>query len=150
MLSDALKEYGAGEKAVPENILRVLTYGCVSARHAGMFIAFIKQIKNKDLLSDIIKGNAKFPSDPADRDVLYFIAQSFRARLLLELPRDKQDLDRTTQQLTHRAKAMIKDLSHINLEIAQMVVSSDEDKVLPEWFMVEIVRDLPRLVKNGG
>ncbi|MBP0979019.1 MAG: MoxR family ATPase, partial [Oscillospiraceae bacterium] len=78
------------------------------------------------------------------------IAQSFRARLLLELPRDKQDLDRTTQQLTHRAKAMIKDLSHINLEIAQMVVSSDEDKVLPEWFMVEIVRDLPRLVKNGG
>ena len=150
MLSDALKEYGAGEKAVPENILRVLTYGCVSARHAGMFIAFIKQIKNKDLLSDIIKGNAKFPSDPADRDVLYFTAQSFRARLLLELPRDKQDLDRTTQQLTHRAKALLKDLSHINLEIAQMVVSSDEDKVLPEWFMVEIVRDLPRLVKNGG
>ena len=68
----------------------------------------------------------------------------------LELPRDKQDLDRTTQQLTHRAKALIKDLSHINLEIAQMVVSSDDDKVLPEWFMVEIVRDLPRLVKKGG
>lgn len=150
MLSDALKEYGAGEKTVPENILRVLAYGCISARHAGMFIAFIKQIKNKDLLSEIIKGNAKFPSDPADRDVLYFTAQSFRARLLLELPRDKQDLDRTTQQLTHRAKALIKDLSHINLEIAQMVVSSDDDKVLPEWFMVEIVRDLPRLVKNGG
>jgi len=42
----------------------------------------------------------------------------------------------------------MRDLAHINLEIAQMVVSSDEDKVLPEWFMLEIVRDLPRLVSR--
>ena len=44
--------------------------------------------------------------------------------------------------------SLIKDLSHLNLELAQMVVSSDDGKVLPEWFMLEIVRDLPRLVKN--
>lgn len=147
MLSDALKEYGAGEKEVPESILKVIAYGSVSASHAGMFLAFLKQLGNKNLLNDIIKGEARFPSDPSERDVLYYIAQSFRAKLLMELPVEKKNLNRNTQTLTHRAKALIKDLSHINLEIAQMVVSSDDDKVLPEWFMIEVVRDLPRLVK---
>ncbi len=150
MLSDALKEYGAGEKELPESILRVLAYGSVSASHAGMFLAFIKQIGNKNLLNEIIKGDAKFPSKPSERDVLYFVAQSFRAKLLKELPENKRNLDSSTQQLTYRAKAMIKDLAHINLEIAQMVVSSQDDKVLPEWFMIEIVRDLPRLIKDKG
>lgn len=126
----------------------MLAYGSVSARHAGQFLAFAKQLSNKNLLSDIIKGDARFPSDPGERDVLYFIAQSFRAKLLMELPKNKQQLDHTTQQLTHRAKALIKELSHINLEIAQMVVSSEDDKTLPEWFMIEIIRDLPRLIKN--
>ena len=148
MLSDALKAYGAGEKDVPESILRVLTFGSVSANHAGLFLAFVKNLSNKNLLSQIIKGDARFPSDPKDRDVLYFVAQSFRAKLLMELPNDKQKMDKNAQFLTHRAKALIKDLSHINLELAQMIVSSDEGKVLPEWFMVEIGRDLPRLIQN--
>lgn len=148
MLSDALKEYGAGEKDLPENILRVLAYGSISASHAGMFLAFVKNIGNKDLLNKIIKGDAIFPSDPKDRDVLYFVSQSLRAKLLMELPENKQKMDKNTQYLTHRTKALIKDLSHINLELAQMIVSSDDGKVLPEWFMVEIVRDLPRLIKN--
>jgi len=148
MLSDALKEYGAGEKNIPESIIRVLAYGSVSSKHAGQFIAFVKQAGNRNLLNEIIRGDARFPSDPSQRDVLYFVAQSFRSKLLMELPKDKQKLNSNTQQLTHRAKAMIKDLSHISLEIAQMVVSSDDDKVLPEWFMLEIIRDLPRLIKR--
>lgn len=148
MFSDALKEYGAGEKEVSEKILRVLAYGSVSSSHAGMFLAFVKQLGNKNLLNEIIKGEARFPSAPEERDVLYFVAQSFRAKLLLELPEDKQSISRSAQELAHRAKAMIKDLSHLNLELAQMVVSSDDGKVLPEWFMVKIVRDLPRLIKN--
>ncbi len=148
MLSDALKEYGTGEKEIPEKILKVLAHGSVSASHAGLFLAFTKQLGNKNLLSRIIKGDAKWPSDPADRDVLYFVSQSFRAKLLMELPEDKRKMDKNTQFLTHRAKALIKDLSHINLELAQMIVSSDEGKVLPEWFMIEIVRDLPRLIQN--
>lgn len=148
MLSDALREYGAGEKELPEKLLKVLAYGSVSSAHAGMFLAFVKQIHNKNLLSEIIKGNARWPSAPDERDVLYFVAQSFRAKLLMELPSDKQAIDKNTQLLTHRAKAMIKDLSHINIELAQMIVSSDGGDVLPEWFMVEIVRDLPRLIKN--
>ena len=47
-----------------------------------------------------------------------------------------------------RAKAMIKELSAINFEIAQMVVASDDDSALPEWFMLEVIRDLPRLVNK--
>ncbi len=39
-------------------------------------------------------------------------------------------------------------MSSVLFEIAQMVISADEDKVLPEWFMLEIVRDLPRLAEG--
>lgn len=143
MLSDALKEYGSH---IPEDMLRVLAYGSVSPSHAGMFLAFTKQLSNKFMLSDILKGDVKWPSAPEERDVLYFLAQSFRGRLLKELPESKQKMNRESQWLAHRAKSLIKELSIINYEIAQMVVSSEENQVLPTWFMVEIVRDLPRLV----
>ncbi len=150
MLSDALREYGAGEKELPESVLRVLAYGTVSAAHAGMFLAYTRQLGNKNLLNEIIKGDSRWPSAPEQRDVLYFTAQSFRARLLAELPESKQKLNKETQFLVHRAKALLKDLSAINHEIAQMVVSGDEGRVLPDWFMVEIVRDLPRLADTRG
>ncbi len=148
MLSDALKEYGAGSREISEEMLRVITYGCVSASHGGMFLAFTKQLGNTHLLSDIIKGEARWPSKPEERDVLYFLAQSFRGRLLHDLPQDKQQLGKEGQFLAHRAKALMKDLSAVSYEIAQMVISADEDKVLPEWFMLEIVRDLPRLAEG--
>lgn len=148
MLSDALKESGAGEKELPEEYLRMITYGCISAKHAGMFLAFTKTLGNKHLLSDIIKGEARFPDKPEERDVLYFIAQSFRAKLLQELPQDKQKIGKDTKFFVHRAKAMIKELASINTELAQMVVASDDEEALPDWFMLEIVRDLPRLVTN--
>ena len=150
MLSDILKEYGAGEKVLPEDTLRMLVYGCVSASHAGMFAAYTKQLGNRHLLQDIIKGTAKWPSKPDERDVLYFLAQSFRAKLIHELPEHKQKMNREAQYLAHRGKALIKELSSINYEIAQMVVAEEEGESLPDWFMVEIVRDLPRLVRAAG
>jgi len=149
MLSDALKEYGAGEREISENTLRVLAYGCISPTHAGMFLAYTKQLGNTHLLADILAGKAKWPSRPEDRDVLYFVAQSFRARLIHDLPQNKQKMNKEVQNFTHRAKALIRDLSLINHEIAQMVVSAEEGEMLPEWFMVEIVRDLPRLANTG-
>lgn len=146
MLSDALKQYGAGEKEISEETLRFITYGCVSPTHAGMFMAYTRQLGNKHLLADIIKGEARWPSDPKERDILYFVAQSFRAKLLKELPDDKKEIDKATQFLVHRAKALIKELSQINFEITQMVVMSENGEALPEWFMVELVRDIPRLL----
>lgn len=148
LLSDVLKEYGAGEKEISDDTLRMLTYGCISAKHAGMFVAYTKQLGNRHLLNDIFKGEVNFPSRPEDRDVLYFLAQSFRAKLLHELPQSKNKMNKDAQYLAHRAKAMIKDLARINFEIAQIVVTSDDDGKLPDWFLIEVVRDLPRLVSE--
>ena len=145
MLSDILKEYGAGEKEISEETLRTLAYGCLSAKHAGMFLAYTKQMGNQDLLNEIIKGGAKFPSKPEERDVLYFLAQSFRAKLLQELPKKKQKMNKDSQYFVHRSKALLKELSLISFEMAQMVMASEKEERLPDWFVLEVVRDLPRL-----
>lgn len=146
MLSDALKEYGAAKRNISPETLRMLAYACLTPAHAGMFLAFTKNIRNQHMLDDIIAKETKWPSNPEDRDVLYFLAQSFRAKLLQELPKSKQEISGNMLSFIYRAKAMIKELSVINFEIAQMTVSADEGEVLPDWFMVEIIRDLPRLV----
>ena len=143
MLSDALKEWG---NDLTEEMMRVLAYGSVSHTHAGQFLAFSKQAGNKYLLQEIIKGTKKWPSEPKDRDVLYFLAQSFRAKLWHDLPKNKQKMNKESNYLAYRGKALIKDLAHINMEIAQMVISEDDNNRLPDWFMIEIVRDIPRLI----
>lgn len=148
MLSDALKESGAGRKELEMDYIKILAYGSVSASHAGMFLAYIKQLGNQDFLREIIKGEKHWPGKPEDRDVLYFLAQSFRAKLLQELPKDKQKLDGDGRFLLHRAKALIKELASINYELAQLAVSAEGDEKLPEWFMLELVRDLPRLLAS--
>ena len=113
-----------------------------------MFVAFSKQADKVHLLEDIISGKEKFPDKPEDRDTLYFLAQSFRGRLWHDLPEKKQKMNKEAQYLAHRAKALIKDIALINMEIAQMVVSAEGEKHLPEWFMIEIIRDVPRLMDN--
>ncbi|MCG8456249.1 MAG: hypothetical protein MI919_08200, partial [Holophagales bacterium] len=102
--------------------------------------------------SSILKGERGWPTAPEDRDVLYFLAQSFRAQLAKELPVAVEEVQAAHRQLAHRGKALIKNLAAINLEIAQMVVADtdgDSDG-LPSWLMVEIVRELPRLVEKRG
>ena len=152
MLSDALKEYGLGKdgKELSQEMLRVLTYGTISAGHAGMFIAYTKNTDSRKTLNEIIKGDRKWPGNPEDRDVLYFLAQSFRGRLIHDLPAEKNKMSSETKFFTHRAKALIKELSQINYELAQMVVASDGEEKLPDWFMIEVVRDLPRLASASG
>lgn len=146
MLSDALKEY---EDGLSPGILDILAAGCLSPHHAGQFKAFYKQTQSKYKLHAILEGETSWPREPQDRDVLYFLAQSFRGHLLKELPPAKEGLNGRNQQLVHRAKALIKDLSAISLEIAQLAVSESESgESLPDWFLVEIVRDLPRLVQR--
>ena len=72
--------------------------------------------------------------------------ESFRARLLAELPKSKQGISGGMLSFAYRAKGMIKELAVINFEIAQMTVAADGAEALPDWFMMEIIRDLPRLV----
>ena len=146
MLSDALHGYG---HAITDDTIAVLAYGCLTPHHAAQFRAFVKQVRSAYQLGAIIKGEIGWPRAPEDRDVLYFLAQSFRAQLIKELPPDQRAAQNGRRELAHRAKALIKDLAAISLEMAQMVVSSQgEEEGLPPWFMVEIVRDLPRLVEK--
>jgi hypothetical protein len=145
MLSDALKEFG---DPVPDEALAVVAHGCLSPHHAGQFKAFVRQVRSRFALAAILKGEVSWPADPGDRDVLYFLAQSFRAHLLKSLPAERVHLKGNAQETAHRGKALIKDLASISLEIAQMVVGEEGGQSLPPWFMVEIVRDLPRLVEQ--
>lgn len=150
MLSDALHEYG---DKVDDKVIELLAYGCLSPQHATQFKAFNKQVKNRFKLSSIMSGDMKWPVEAEDRDLLYFLAQSFRAQLLRDLPAEKDAVTGRHRELAHTGKALLKDLSVISLEIAQMVVAEDENgKTLPSWFLVEVVRDLPRLVdrKDGA
>lgn len=150
MFSDALWAFTAGEADAlpPEMTLNALAFGCLTPSHATQFKAFCKQVRSKFALDAIIKGEERWPRAPEDRDVLYFLAQSFRARLAKELPADKAKLSGQAAELAFRAKAMIKDLAHISLEIAQIAVSSDDGQALPGWFLADVVRDLPRLVEK--
>jgi hypothetical protein len=150
MLSDALNACNASfdGEGFDESLLEVLAFGCLTPHHAGQFKAFIKQIRHRYQLNSILKGDAGWPHKPDERDVLYFLAQSLRARLMKELPSSREKLAGTHQELAHRAKALLTDLSGISLEIAQMTVSEQDGQNLPAWFMTEIVRDLPRLVQK--
>lgn len=146
MLSDVLHEYG---EKLTDDTLDVLTFGTLTPHHAGQFRAFVKQVRSQYRLTAILKGQQGWPVRPEERDILYFLAQSLRAHLLKELPLTQSDLAGSRKDLAFRAKALLKDLALISLEMAQMVVSSDEDEgTLPAWFMVEIVRDLPRIVER--
>ncbi|MDO5147520.1 MAG: hypothetical protein Q4D60_11025 [Eubacteriales bacterium] len=149
ILSDALHEYHAGKEEIKDRTLQMMAYACLSPKHASMFLAFTKQVQNGNLLEDIMAGKSRWPSRPEERDVLYFISQSFRARLLEELPKNKQNMSGDRLSDIYRYKAIIKELASVNLELAQMVVARDESgRELPAWFMTEVIRDLPRLI--GG
>ncbi|MCC6441944.1 MAG: MoxR family ATPase [Armatimonadetes bacterium] len=146
MLSDALHGYG---DQISDEILEVLAFGCLSPHHAGQFKAFVKQVRSKYRLNAILKGDEGWPRSPEERDILYFLSQSFRAQLIKELPADQPALAESQKEIARRAKLLIKELAAISLEMAQMVVSKQGDgDALPGWFLVEVIRDLPRLVEK--
>ncbi|MBA3826406.1 MAG: MoxR family ATPase [Ktedonobacterales bacterium] len=147
MLSDALHFYDTERDT--ERTLRAIetvAYGCLSPTHAGQFKAFVKQVRGSYRLSAILKGDIGWPAEPGDRDVLYFLAQSFRAQLVKELAPEKDKANGVQRDLAHRAKQLLLSLAAISLEIAQLVVApTDGGEGLPNWFLVEVVRDVPRM-----
>ncbi len=146
MLSDALQEYG--EKLNDEHI-QILASGCLTPQHANQFRAFVKQVRGQYRLNAILNGERNWPARLEERDILYFLAQSFRAYLLKELPTDQASVTGHYKELAYHATVQLKQLAGISLEMAQMVVAKEEDAdALPDWFMVEIVRDMPRLVRS--
>ncbi len=142
MLSDALHSYGDD---IADEELEMIAAGCLSPAHATQFKGFVKQVRSRYAVSAIISGKQKWPSAPEDRDTLYFLAQSFRAQLVKELPVDKDKLSGSAKELAFQAKSLITNLANLSLEIAQMVVTTEGERGLPDWFVVEVIRDLPRL-----
>ncbi|MBV1848969.1 ATP-binding protein [Catellatospora tritici] len=145
MLSDALTSYGEG---VAEETLRLLAGGTLTAAHAAGFCAYVKTVRHRYGLDAIVRGDASWPRAVTDRDLLYFFAETFRARLVKELPASREHASRSVREFALRAKGLLVELAEISLECAQLVVAADAEgkPVLPAWFLVEVTRDLPRLV----
>jgi MoxR-like ATPase len=145
MLSDALHSYG---DEIDEVTLRLLAAGTLSPTHATAFAGYVKIVRHRFGMDAVIRGDVGWPKAPNDRDLLYFLAETFRARLVKDLPASKQHASPTVRQFAHRAKALLLELAELSLECAQLVIADDGDgsPVLPSWFLVEVSRDLPRLV----
>lgn len=148
MLSDAIQSCGP---EISEDSLRILAAGCLCPRHATSFLAYIRQIRSQYALDKILSGEQPWPAKPEERDVLYFLAQSLRARLVKELPMERSKLSGESRTLVLQAKDRITELAEHSLEIARMAVSPEDGQELPDWFVVELFRDLPRLAdkRNG-
>ena len=148
ILSDCMLSYPEGD--VDDTTLEVLTSGLLTANHSSSFRAWIKVIRNKYALEPIIKGDTTWPAAPQDRDVLYFLVENFRERLIRQLPASKEGGSSQAMQFAYRSKALLVSLAEISLEMAQLVVANDSkgSPVLPAWYLSEIVRDLPRLIAD--
>ena len=146
-LADALTSWGDDPDL---EIVAMLASGCVSASHAASFAAWYKMRERAYDLEAIIRGDLRWPTDVTDRDLLHFHALSLRARLAKDLPADVRHSSPPGRQFAIRAKDLLVDLADISLEIAQIVVAPDETgaPILPAWFLVELVRDVPRLAEK--
>lgn len=144
-LSDMLNGWSG---PLTEKVVRTLAFGCLTPAHAAAFTAYTKTRAAEWDLEAIVKGDLRWPAAPSDRDVLHFLTQSFRSRLVKDVPADRSALTPTSQQFVARGKALLVELAEISVELAQVAVAGDEDgnPVLPAWFLAEVMRDLPRLV----
>lgn len=130
MLSDAILQlWGAAHRSgAVHSVQRRLT-----AAHAAQFCAYVRQVRGQYSLHKILGGEQSWPDKPEERDILYFLAQSLRAQLLKELPRNRGQLSGEARQLAARAKELLLELSNISLEIAQMAVTPEGEDTLPAW-----------------
>ena len=148
MLSRALFSYG---DAITPDEIKTLASGLLTPSHAQGFAAFAKLRERAHDLSAILKGERGWPEKPDERDILYFLVQQLRDRLIKELPEDEGRAGRDVRELAARAKDLIVSLSRISTELAQLVVTETESgAVLPAWYTVELARALPRLAARSG
>jgi len=150
ILSDSLHAYG--ESITPEE-MDMLAAGCLSAHHARAFTAFSKQIDGKLNVDQILLGKQPLPLAAEDRDVLYFIVQAIRGQLAKTLPPESTNLKPQHRVLVKQAKQILIQLCDSNVEMATVMVAEEageESRNLPSWFLVEVIRDLPRLAERVG
>lgn len=124
MLSDALHSFGPG---LDEDTLKVLAHGTLTPAHATAFCGYAKIVRSRFGIEAILKGDARWPSRLEDRDLLYYLAESFRGRLVKELPASKDHMSANGRQTAYRAKSLLVQLAEISVEVAQSVIASDAD-----------------------
>jgi hypothetical protein len=66
-----------------------------------------------------------------------------------ELPVNEGQLGRDSRELAQSAKSALKSLARIDGELAQLVLTENDagDRV-PDWFVLEIAKELPRLLQQ--
>jgi hypothetical protein len=143
-LSDALLSYG---DEPPERIATILAHGLLTPEHASNFGGFVKRARNRHSVARLLKGETHWPTGPADGDLLHYLAQGLRVHLSRELPPAAASVGPAHRHLAHTAKGLIRDLAALNFEVAQAAIAGSDSASLPDWFLTEIVRDLPRLVR---
>lgn len=145
ILSDALRGYSDPT----DDDIRVLASGVLSPHHAGQFTGFAKLRRDRFRIGAILKGEASWPRDPGDRDVLYFLAQSLRAQLGHDLADGGSEPTTGQRDLAFQAKRAITELAEISAEVARLTVApSEAGEELPAWFLVEVMRDVPRIASR--
>jgi len=61
-----------------------------------------------------------------------------------------QKITKETKDLLHSAKDALKSLARIDGELAQIIITEDENgNRIPNWFLIEITKELPRLLKTN-
>jgi MoxR-like ATPase len=147
ILSDALRAYGSS--VTPEEV-ELLAAGCLSPSHCRSFGAFIKQLHGNLRVDQVLKGEQPLPLAVEDRDVLYFLVQSIRAQLAKELPPDRDNVKSRHRLMVQQSKRLLMQLCETSVEMATVMVADETGesaRKLPAWFLVEVVRDLPRLAQ---
>ena len=145
-VSDALHAFG---DEVPSEQLDALLFGCLTRDHVLGFKSFLKQIRNKFSVHKILKGEESWPAAPQDRDLAFFLAQSLRDTLVKELPAQEAESGRHGKELAASARAALKALARIDAELAQLVLTeNDAGERVPDWFVLDIARELPRLLEQ--
>jgi MoxR-like ATPase len=145
-VSDALHAFG---KDIAPDHLDAVLFGSLTRDHAVGFKAFLKQIRNQFSVHRILKGEEPWPSAAQDRDLTYFLTQSLRDMLVKELPGQENQLGRDSRELAQSAKQALKALARIDGELAQLVLTeNDAGERVPDWFVLEIAKELPRLVQQ--
>lgn len=145
-VSDALHAFGDN---IAADHLDAVLFGSVTRDHAVGFKAFLKQIRNQFSVHKILKGEENWPGAPEDRDLTYFLTQSLRDMLVKELPEREDQLGRDSRELAQSAKGALKSLARIDGELAQLVLTeNDAGNRVPDWFVLEIAKELPRLMQQ--
>lgn len=151
MLSDLLVSCQVpADAAASDDLLRRLAGGCVSPSHAGQFVSWSRLRRHGHSVDSLLKGVINWPASPDERDVLVFLAQSLRARLAKELPATPKNGSVASRQLAYRAKGLLVSLAEISVEVATTVVApadetGEDPAQIPDWFLSEVLRDLPGL-----